>query len=399
MGHHRGVLASATGRGGDQPLFQGQEFRSRPAALLQRPLGHHRHRPFGKEPVGELLELGAAGAGQLTTHRCYHVLTGERGRLGGQPVRTGQPVKHRSHRPLGQLLAAVACPAGHLPDHAVRVVAALGRLPTPAVIQGVRGRVLLGLAGGLHRPLDQPRRPLPSVRLEPLDLQVDLVGPLGEQPDELLGQALELAVAVPVGRRPPHTQGPDKLPLVAGAVDGVRCQPMPVQVAAVQRRPAPVRALDAVGHHQVGVQQRVTLPGRPMVEPDRQQPLSGHVLDTAVAAPGSEVSVQVGDRLADTGVVSAQHRPSGGRVAEPVRIETLLVGRSTTSNAGTALRPCGRPRSSRVSGWWPSNIRWKPAGDASPCSPRLVAPAPYHRPGDSPWPDRYASWSVASSRV
>ena len=28
-----------------------------------------------------------------------------------------------------------------------------------------------------------------------------------------------------------------------------------------------------------------------------------------------------------------------------------------------------------------------------------LALAPYHRPGDSPWPDRYASWSVASSRV
>jgi hypothetical protein len=32
-------------------------------------------------------------------------------------------------------------------------------------------------------------------------------------------------------------------------------------------------------------------------------------------------------------------------------------------------------------------------------SPRLVAPAPYHRLGDSPWPDKYCSWSVASSRV
>jgi hypothetical protein len=52
-----------------------------------------------------------------------------------------------------------------------------------------------------------------------------------------------------------------------------------------------------------------------------------------------------------------------------------------------------------VSGWRPSNIRWNPAGDDSPASPRLVAPAPYQRPGLSPWPDRYCSWSVASSRV
>jgi hypothetical protein len=34
----------------------------------------------------------------------------------------------------------------------------------------------------------------------------------------------------------------------------------------------------------MGVQQRVTLSGRPVVEADRQRPLSGHMLDTAMAA-------------------------------------------------------------------------------------------------------------------
>jgi hypothetical protein len=37
----------------------------------------------------------------------------------------------------------------------------------------------------------------------------------------------------------------------------------------------------------MGVQQRVALPGRPVVEPDRQQPLAGHVLDTAMTAANS----------------------------------------------------------------------------------------------------------------
>jgi hypothetical protein len=59
----------------------------------------------------------------------------------------------------------------------------------------------------------------------------------------------------------------------------------------------------------------------------------------------------------------------------------------------------GRVVGSPVTGWRPSNMAWNPATDASPSSPRLLAPAPYHRPGDSPWPDRYCSWSVASSRV
>jgi hypothetical protein len=41
----------------------------------------------------------------------------------------------------------------------------------------------------------------------------------------------------------------------------------------------------------MGVQQRIAFSGRPVVEPDRQQPLSGHVLDTTVAAAGPQVLV------------------------------------------------------------------------------------------------------------
>ena len=109
--------------------------------------------------------------------------------------------------------------------------------------------MLFRLAGGVDGPLDQPRRPLPTVRLEPFHFQVDLVGAFGEQPDEFLGQALELPVAVLVGRRPLDPERPGQLALVGGPVDCVRSQPMSVQVATVQRRPASVRTLDAVGHH------------------------------------------------------------------------------------------------------------------------------------------------------
>ena len=174
---------------------------------------------------------------------------------------------------------------------------------------------------------------------------------------------------------------------------------MPIQIPTVQRRPPSVRPLDTVGHHQMGVQQRITLPGCPMVEPDRQQPPTLDMLDTTVAAAGPKMSVQVGDRLGDTSVMSGQHRPARRRIAQAKEDGHALVGRSTTSNAGTALLPWGRPSSSPLSGWRPSNMAWNPAGDASPCRPSEVAPAPYHRPGDSPWPDRYASWSVASSRM
>jgi len=87
-----------------------------------------------------------------------------------------------------------------------------------------------------------------------------------------------------------------------------------------------------------------------MIEPDRQQPLTGHVLDTTMATAGPKVLVQVGDRLGQPGVVGDQHHPAGRRIPEAVEDGDALVGRKTTSKAGTALRPCGRPSSSPLSG-------------------------------------------------
>jgi hypothetical protein len=52
-----------------------------------------------------------------------------------------------------------------------------------------------------------------------------------------------------------------------------------------------------------------------MVKPDGQHALPGNVLDTAVATPGADLVVQVGDRLADTGVMGRKHRPPGRWVA------------------------------------------------------------------------------------
>jgi hypothetical protein len=67
------------------------------------------------------------------------------------------------------------------------------------------------------------------------------------------------------------------------------------------------------------MQQRITLSGRPMVEADRQQPLAGHVLDTAVSAAGPQVLVQVADRLGQPGVMRPKDRPSGGWVTQAVQ--------------------------------------------------------------------------------
>jgi hypothetical protein len=68
----------------------------------------------------------------------------------------------------------------------------------------------------------------------------------------------------------------------------------------------------------MGVQQRVTFPGGPVVEPDRQQSLSGHVLVSAMATAGPQVLVQVAGRLRQTGVMGGQHRPSSCWVTQAV---------------------------------------------------------------------------------
>src|SRR5688500_4995010 len=65
-------------------------------------------------------------------------------------------------------------------------------------------------------------------------------------------------------------------------------------------------------------------------------------------------------------------RPVAGPPRPYYRIESPLVGRGTTEG-GDGVGPCGRPRGSPLSGRRPSNICRKPAGDASPSSPRLVA--------------------------
>jgi len=117
---------------------------------------------------------------------------------------------------------------------------------------------------------------------------------------------------------PLHPQCPDELALVGGPVDGVRGQPMPVQVPAVQGCPASVRPLDPVGDDQMGVQQRVAFSGRPVVEPDRQPPVSGHVLDTSMATASAQVLVQVSDRFGQPSMMRPKHRLAGGRVAQAV---------------------------------------------------------------------------------
>jgi hypothetical protein len=89
------------------------------------------------------------------------------------------------------------------------------------------------------------------------------------------------------------------------------------------------------------MQQRVPRPAGPVVEPDRQQSPSVHVLVAAVATASPQVVVQVADRLTDTSVVGAQHRPAGRRVAQAVEDRHALGGAQDHVEGGDGVAAVG----------------------------------------------------------
>ena len=100
-----------------------------------------------------------------------------------------------------------------------------------------------------------------------------------------------------------------------------------------------------------------------MVEPHRQQPLSGHVLETNVATAGPKVSVQVGDRLGDASVVGVQHRPTAC-IAQAVQDRDELGRPQHHIKGGHGVATMPAAEELPVSGWRLSNMRWNPAGRA-----------------------------------
>jgi hypothetical protein len=105
-----------------------------------------------------------------------------------------------------------------------------------------------------------------------------------------------------------------------------------------------------------------------VVEPDRQQPLSGHVLDTTMAATGAQVLIQVADSLGQSRVMGGQHRPAGRRIPQAIEDGDALGRAQHHVKAWDGVAAVGWPSSSPVVGSRPSNMAWNPATDASPCS-------------------------------
>jgi hypothetical protein len=85
-----------------------------------------------------------------------------------------------------------------------------------------------------------------------------------------------------------------------------------------------------------------------VVKPNRQQTLSGHMLDTTVTAAGPHVLVQVADHLGHPEMMGGQHRPAGGRIAQAVedrdaldRTQHHVEGRDGVAAMGAAQQLTG----------------------------------------------------------
>ena len=87
----------------------------------------------------------------------------------------------------------------------------------------------------------------------------------------------------------------------------------------------------------MGMRQRIAFSGRPVVEPHGQHALSGHMLDTTVSTVGSQLLVQVGDRLSQPDMVRLEHRPAGGRVTQATTPPLLLAAGSASERTPDAL--------------------------------------------------------------
>ncbi len=195
----------------------------------------------------------------------------------------------------------------------------LGGFVAPPLGQRGGRLVLLGLPGGLYYPLDQLGGPQPTLGLESLHLAIDRIRPLGEHPQQVLWHAGQLAVAPPVRLAPGDPKRPCQGALVGAPVDRIRRHPVPVQVATIQRRPATIRTPDTVRNDHVGVQQRIACPRGPMVEPDRQQAVAGHMVAASMAAAGADVLLEVAERFGGRLVVGVQHMGGDLGVAQAVQ--------------------------------------------------------------------------------
>src|SRR6266542_1724456 len=325
---HCGLLVGAANPRLDQPLFDGEQLGGGIAVLPRGVLGHDADGSLGHEPVGQVRQLVRADlslrAGELVKHLADRPLVQSSGVLSGVPSTLVQScIQSRAYLVAGPDLDG----SGDVADQPLGLDPQRAGLVLPAAVQRLGGLMLLGLAGGVDGELDQPAGArLALLALQPRKLGGDLLVPLGELLEHLVGHAHQLAVAPTVRGRPANPEGAGQLLLVGRPVDRVRGGTMVEQVTRIQRPPLPVLAAGAVVDDQVGVQQRIPRPAGAVDKPGRQQPRPANMLGAVVAAAGADLAVEVGDRLADRVLVGGQDRRAGLLVAQPVQHRDALGG-------------------------------------------------------------------------
>ena len=172
------------------------------------PVGDHADRPLGQEPVRQPLQLGPASAGQTSAEGDQDVGAGEGGRLGGQPLRAGQPVEQPTGHPADTVRSWTRSLSGRSPpEPGCPGPPLLGHLGPPPSIQGVRASCSLGLRVAWTAHLTS--RGVRSRPSRPAD-RIQSIWPVRlEKPRTSASGSPELAVAVGVRGSPLHPECPE----------------------------------------------------------------------------------------------------------------------------------------------------------------------------------------------
>jgi hypothetical protein len=167
-------------------------------------------------------------------------------------------------------------------------------------VLSVERDVLLGLAGVERGHLRRGGAALPALG----HAVEDLAPPLREVLDDLPRDAVDVGDAV-LDRLPGQAQSLRELLPQHGLIEEAGGAGLPVEVAAIQRRPAPVRSSREVPRDDVRVQQRVAGARRAMGEGSGHEALASDLHDPAAPSAGAaRLALHVAHRLRDGRVVA-----------------------------------------------------------------------------------------------
>jgi hypothetical protein len=210
-------------------------------------------------------------------------------------------------------------------------------------------------ARGQRRQLGRPR----SADAALLEHGDDLGPPAAEQPPHFGRDVRQLRDAV-THWLPLDADRPRELTPQHRLIDPARRCGVPIQAAAVERRPTPIGAIADVRDHDVRMQLRIAGARRPMPE-DRSDKPGGRQHDSAAtpAPHRGRVAFEVAQRLGRCSVVAASHRTLDAVVAEAEQDTDALgrrEGQVEGGDAGAGGRPLLRSRRRMRSGEQASQV-------------------------------------------